>query len=356
MTEMVKSQINDNKSGDKKVYIEVLRGLATIAVVFLHVVMTLVANYSVEEIGVYNYAIFNDCYMLVKWAVPCFIMITGALLLNPKKELNEKKIKKYIVRMIMVLATFGVAYALMELIFNAKTFSVRFILKAIINTLEGKSWSHMWYIYLLIGLYLLTLPLRKIIANCTTREMKRIIIMLIVGNFLIPSINSVMGTEFETYMLVSEYITYYLVGYYITADNFRFSTLKVLFVLVSSVGFLVISETISLLVAHKQFPLNHQTQNIFTFIMAISVFIFVKQICESKNVVLKSGVRAICKYSFAIYLVHPFFINVIYKVIGFTPLSIPIFLGIIILDISVFALSFIAAVILKKIPVIKTIV
>ena len=60
---MVKSQINDNKSGEKKVYIEVLRGLATIAVVFLHVVMTLVANYSVEEIGVYNYAIFNDCLL-----------------------------------------------------------------------------------------------------------------------------------------------------------------------------------------------------------------------------------------------------------------------------------------------------
>ena len=357
MTAIIETTIGNNKpGGGKKAYIEVLRSLATIAVVFLHIVMTLVANYTAEEIGVYNYAIFNDCSMLVKWAVPCFIMITGSLLLNPAKEVSEDKIKKYILRMALVLATFGVAYALMELVFTEKTFNVIFVLRAFINTLEGKSWSHMWYVYLLIGLYLITIPLRKIVANCNQNELERMLALLVIGNFVIPSINGVFGSKFETYMLVSEYITYYLAGYYISITNRRISSLKVLIALVVSASTLVVSETASLFVTHESFALNHQTQNVFTFVMATSVFTIVKQLCESKGVVLQSGTKAICKYSFAIYLVHPFFINLIYKVIGFTPLSIPIFLGIAILDICVFSLSFLTAIILKKIPVIKKIV
>lgn len=358
MAEMVESSITLNDSGgtNKKAYIEILRCLATIAVVFLHIVMTLVANCTIDEIGVYNYAIFNDCYMLVKWAVPCFIMITGSLLLNPEKNISEDKIKKYIVRMVLVLATFGVIYALMELVFSEKTFRVIFIFHAVINTLQGKSWSHMWYVYLLIGLYLMTIPLRKIVVSCTQNEIERILALLVVGNFVIPSINYAFGMKFETYMLVSEYITYYLAGYYISITHRRISQKKIALILVAATGFLVISETMSLILTHESFGLNHQTQNIFTFVMATSVFILVKQLCEKKGVVLKSGTKAICKYSFAIYLVHPFFINLIYKVIGFTPLSIPIFFGIIILDVGVFALSFCTAVILKKFPIIRNIV
>ena len=72
---------------EKVTYIEYIRVFAAVAVVFLHIVMTLPNNYSVAELGVFNYTVFSDCYMLVKWAVPCFIMVSGALLLNPQKRL-----------------------------------------------------------------------------------------------------------------------------------------------------------------------------------------------------------------------------------------------------------------------------
>ena len=82
---------------EKITYLEHMRVLATLAVVMIHIVMTLNNNYTIADIGTFNYTVFSDCYMLVKWAVPCFLMISGTLLLNPKKEIDVSKIKSYIV-------------------------------------------------------------------------------------------------------------------------------------------------------------------------------------------------------------------------------------------------------------------
>lgn len=46
--------------GAKLPYIEYIRVFAALAVVFLHIVMTLNNNYTVEELGVFNYTVFSD--------------------------------------------------------------------------------------------------------------------------------------------------------------------------------------------------------------------------------------------------------------------------------------------------------
>lgn len=345
-----------NTVGEKQVYFEVLRALATFAVVFLHIVMTLVANYSVDEIGASNYAIFNGCYMLVKWAVPCFIMITGALLLNPLKTVDYSKIKGYVTRMLLILCTFGVVYSLMELVFSSHSFQIGYLLKAVLLTAEGKSWNHMWYVYLLIGLYLATLPLRYVVNQCSEKELKALFLLLIVGNCVIPTINSVFGIKLENFMLISEYCTYYIAGYYYSTLNKRFKYYQLILVSVLSVAVMIGTEVYSIMVNNTSYPMNHQATDIFTFLLSSAVFLLVKEICEDKKAKMTNVVKVVGKYSFAIYLIHPFFINLIYKVIGFTPLSINIWIGILVLYCVVAGLSFFAAVMIKKVPFIKKIV
>lgn len=91
----------------KTVFYEYLRILATIAVVANHVCSGLFNNFTIEELGRIDAAFLHATYTLVSWAVPVFLMITGSLLLNPSKELGLKKIKGYILRMVVVLFTFG---------------------------------------------------------------------------------------------------------------------------------------------------------------------------------------------------------------------------------------------------------
>ena len=150
---------------EKIKYIECLRSLATFAVVFIHICMTLPANYSKVELGLFNYSFFECGYMLACWAVPIFIMITGALLLDPQRTITLSKIKKYVKRMAVILIIFGGVYALMELVFNEKKFVLSMISKAIFNVVEEKSWGHLWYIYTLIGLYIVTIPLSAVLKN-----------------------------------------------------------------------------------------------------------------------------------------------------------------------------------------------
>ena len=215
----IENRVESLEPKRKIAYFENLRAAATIAVVFLHITMTQVANYSAEELGVRNYIIFNDCYILVKWAVPCFIMISGALLLNPERNVTYSKIARYIKRMMGVLLTFGIGFAFLEMVFTEKNITISMVPRAFLNTFQGQSWSHMWYIYMLIGLYLVTIPLRYITAKVSMRELEGILLVLITGVFLIPSINTVFGVSLETYMLVSEYVVWYLLGYYLSVTE-----------------------------------------------------------------------------------------------------------------------------------------
>lgn len=344
-----------NKVGGKLVYIEYIRMFATIAVVFLHVAVTLNANHSIDELGVFNYSVFCACHRLVTWAVPCFVMVSGALLLNPAKNVTFAKVSIYISRMFGVLLTFGIVYSLMELVFSQRTVSAGMLFKAILNTAEGHSWSHLWYVYMLISLYLITMPLRFVIERLKRKELHLALCVLIAGNFIIPSINSVLGLELRNYMILDNYATYYLLGYYLSTCEWKKASIPAT-TAIAITALSMIMEMYSLHYHGTTYPLNHTVGSIFELIQSVSCFMLVRVICEAKNQQQGKVCRMISEYSFGIYLIHPFFINLIYKVIGFTPLSIPVALGIPALFAVIFVLSLLGTAVLKKIPLIKNIV
>lgn len=343
-----------NMRGNKEAYIELLRAVATIAVFFLHINMTLVANYSIDEIGVWSYAIFNDCYIMVKWAVPCFIMISGALLLNPSRNVTYEKIKKYIIRMALVLLTFGVFYAFTELFFETRRISITIVLKSVLNMLQGQSWSHMWYVYMLIGLYLITMPLRYVMDKVTEKELEGMVIGLALGLFIVPSINTVFSLKLENYMLISEYIGWYVIGYYLSVTKKNWVKLAIPIAIVSVI-LMIGLENISLFQRNESFLLNHQTKNVLTLGLGMSVFVLVKSIVRVVDYKEGAFCRIICENSFAIYLIHPFWINLIYKVFKITPLSFPIYIGIPVLFLVVFIMSLISGAVVRNIPLIRKI-
>lgn len=88
--------------------------------------------------------------VIVRWAVPCFIMMSGTLLLDPERKIDTNKVNRYIIRMLIVLVTFGFVFCIIETYVGDRSRSVsHLILTSLVNLLEGKSWSHMWYIWLL---------------------------------------------------------------------------------------------------------------------------------------------------------------------------------------------------------------
>ena len=112
---------------EKKIeWITSLRAIACLAVVMIHVIEGWI---KAENVKIINNIIYTgggvinrnrwllDCVIfrtIIRFAVPCFIMITGCLLLNPKRNVTVDKIKIYLKRILLVLATFGFAFAFIE--------------------------------------------------------------------------------------------------------------------------------------------------------------------------------------------------------------------------------------------------
>ena len=342
-----------NKLNDKKVYIEYIRAFAAITVVLLHIVMTLPANYSVRELGELNSAIFNGVYMPTRWAVPCFVMVSGALLLDPKKNLPIEKIWKYIKRMLFVLLIFGTGFALMELVFSEKKVAITMLFKAMLNVAEGKSWSHLWYLYVLIALYIITIPLKYAVEKMSRKELNALLCTLIAGNFVIPFINAVVGTQIKELMILTEYATYYLLGYWLATSEWQPGKLIIVPAIIVT-AIMITTDCWFIFNCGTVFELNHQSKDLLTLIQASSVFLFFKS-CFVQKKEYGVTIRNICDCSFAIYIIHPFWINLLYKVFNFTPLSMPIWLGILVLFTIVFSLSFATAAVLKRVPFFKKI-
>ena len=297
-------------------YIEWLRVIAAFAVVGIHITMTQPNNYSVTQIGTSNYLILTSVYALVQWAVPVFLMISGGLLLH-SQSITLDKVKKYIIRMGCVLLLFGTAYALMELVFDERTISLSMVYKAFIMTLEGKSWSHLWYLYVLIGIYIVLIPLKKFVDHSEKKEIYALIVALFFGNFVIPTVNILFELNIKNLMVLTQYITYFMIGYVLAqAPTTKRGGVFWITIYAVTVILKIIIQCVAVIKTGEGSDL-FLNDRFFTLFQAIAVYMFFMKVADGRK--LNRFIKSIGTCSFGIYLIHPFFINLLYKMLKITP-------------------------------------
>ena len=151
------------------------------AIVLLHTVNG-ARVYHIDTVSVgESLAAYTVCAMLM-WAVPCFLMVSGALLLDPNREITWGKIfGKYIRRMIVALVIFTAIFTVIRHDPNAGT-------SLISEFFTGLAFNHcmayLWYLYLMIGLYLMMPFYKKVAEKADTRLLDLLILILIVSALL----------------------------------------------------------------------------------------------------------------------------------------------------------------------------
>lgn len=346
-------------------YIDWLRIISALAVIGIHITITQPNNYSVQEIGKDNYIILTCVYTLIQWAVPIFLMISGNLLLHSNK-ITFAKVKKMTIRMGAVLILFGSVFALLEQVFERKTLEIGMLPNSILLTLQQKSWTHLWYLYVLIGIYLILVPLKKFVDNSSNKEICIFMAILVAGNFIIPTFNIAFGTKIENYMLFTLYVTYVLLGYTIgglrVEENDREK--NVIDTMTNRggvwIGLWLLASIIKIIVQYANVVRCGEGaalilgDRIFTMIQALSVFCLFKKYMDAVHV--GKLAKSISRCSFGIYLIHPFFINLLYKMMNITPTNFPLLgigFAIPLLWLLVFILSWGGTFIMLKIPVLN---
>lgn len=258
-------------------------------------------------------------------------MISGFLLLNPQKEIGLDKIRRYLLRMIAVLASFGLFYCLIETAASEGISNpAGMILVSIKNLFEGKSWSHMWYVYMLIGLYLLTPLLRIFVREADDRTACVTLAALFAFTILRPTLNALFKLELDEILAVTApYPFYYLAGYYL--GRMRISgKVRALALLTGLAG--IIAMLILEMRGYIEMPTN---TNAFIALYSMAVFATAKDSQLMLRISGHSMIRALSKYSFGIYLTHDFFLNLFYKGFQTCPDILPTGIG----ELAFFALA-----------------
>ena len=161
----------------RKVYCDYLRLVATFAVVFIHVAAS---NWSNVDVNGMQWQVFNIYDSLVRWGVPIFVMISGALFLNRDVPI-QKIYSKYVLRMVIAFVSWSLFYAIL----TTDTFKHGLIysLKSHIGTLVTGHY-HMWFVLMIIGLYMCIPFMKKIVSDEIV--MKYFLKLSFIFAFLIP--------------------------------------------------------------------------------------------------------------------------------------------------------------------------
>ena len=242
------------------------------------------------------------------WAVPVFLMITGALLLNPEKDISYKECFLYARRVLLALVLFGTIFALFMMVGSHQSINIG---KALLDVFEGKSFAHLWYLYVLIGIYL-TLPVFKGFINSAPRETIEILLLvLFVFNF-IASMAKAAGHATGFSVPITWPVFYLILGYYCRKFDTVLFKYRYLILMVSALVLGIIAYQNPIL---DNLWLGYNSPVVA--LMAMSIFIIFMNI-DVKQSTLLWRIDRLC---FCVYLIHPLFIQATYRVLKITPMK-----------------------------------
>ena len=341
------------------VYMDVLRVIACFSVIMIHSS----AYYVVKDIGSFNFWVGNIFDGLARIGVPLFVMISGALMLDKNYQFSTQKIIKHIIRMIVFFVFWSALYCIFNIVGSIiiEHESID-ITKIIVSLIKGH--YHLWFVYLIIGLYLIV-PLLRLWVNDTNKKyVEYFIILSIIFTYIIPQIISI-GSNYSNLFehindiierklslkYVGGFTTYFILGWYI--NNYELKNKRIIYilglfgVLITIMGTYILSNTTGkALQMYGNLYINVLFQTVADFVIIKDKF---------KNMHTNNIINSISKYSLGIYAIHALIVTIMYRIIekvniDFALINIPV------VFIVSFVFAYLISFILSKIPVLKKVV
>ena len=271
--------------------IDIIRIFAFVFIVFLH---TLNRQFGVD--------VWMGGYAIISIGVNLFIMISGYLLLD-KTEKAIVFFKKRILNILPLFLVFNIIY-----IYFGKI--------PIMPILKGKaiSASHFWYIYMILGLYLLTPWLQKVLKYAE-KETLFVVFLWFLCNILNPYLRyfNLAEIPFSNFPLTG-FIGYYILGYFVKKyDNKVKRASFILIIVIYALGFLLsfLSTKYVLAVTGKRVSDFFDKNSLGTFIMTLSFFVFWCKFNFSKR---DRIIKIVADSTYFAFLVHLIVLNFVIKI------------------------------------------
>ena len=339
---------------------DLLRVVAAFLVVLIHV----------TSIGIQDAPVSSKlwCVSMVlnsisRWSVPVFFMISGMFLLNPEYNVPLKKLyRKNISRIALCIVVWGFFYSLLDQ-YQYGGLSLKSPFVAVYGILTDNTGYHLWFLYTLLALYIATPTLRVFTANASEGQVRYAVAVWFVFCVCFGAVNR-MASAFldidgflpDGAVVIVGSAGYYLLGYYLHRYPIPGKLVPVLYVL-SAACFCAIP------VLNVCFPRAgiqvgfSEWMGIGSFAIASGVFVFASRLREE---VLPerfcNTVRWFSDRSFGIYLIHVFYVSLIFRILNSGILNIVPELSVLGGTIVIFLLSSMTSSVFNRIKGLKQLV
>jgi surface polysaccharide O-acyltransferase-like enzyme len=205
----------DKQNSSSVIPVDLIRVVGILAVIICHASVYAI-NSPMFNPTVLQWCMVNVYQSIGHLGVPLFIMLTGALLLAPsKKDENMSSFfKKRFSRVGLPFLFWGFAYFIWDFYVENYPVTSAFIISGI---LRGP-YIIFWYLYMLVGLYLLTPMLRVMVAHFTEKLFKYFMIIWFIGVALIPLIS--LASNGQIFLDTNVFVIPLCIGYFVLGAYF----------------------------------------------------------------------------------------------------------------------------------------
>lgn len=358
-------------------WVDLLKIIACFLVVFSHNCDPYVAVFDSDR-STFLAGVFSGS--LTRSSVPLFVMMTGVLLLPTTRTMSQFY-RRRIGRILPPLILWSAALPLLYYLYinriplstnpaiNPADYTLFETLRRAVTFIFNFNYTTtpLWYLYMLIGLYLIIPLLNAWLVQATRKELRLFLSVWFITLFIpyIKMFAPVLGyagnygnmgifgicdwNEYGTFYYISGFIGYLVLAYYLVTYPLKISLAKTLLYGISLflIGYAITS--FGFIEVQRYYPGNYAYLEIIWFFTGINVFmmtlpIFV--IIQKLPVHPNKWLTRAASLTFGIYLCHFFFVQVGYDML--TPLTLPVPVKIILGAIFAFSVSAILVAVMKQ--------
>ncbi len=339
--------------------VDLIRSVAIFLVILLHLSIEPVAvPTNMINLAWWSSDFFNS---IARPCVPLFVMLTGYLLLQPSKVNEPLKVffKKRWARIGLPFIFWGAVFLIWLVIFDKATLSWNYIVTAM---LQGP-YVTFWYLYMLVGLYLLTPILRVFVAYASDNIMKLLLVVWFVGSGLVP-LGYVFGYSLNNNVFVLPgWIGYFLLGAYLPKIKMKPRRWRLFALLAVGFAWTMIASALMQIYPGPEtyYFYDYLTANVI--VASVSLFLLLTSVpvasFEKIPASAKRLIHIIGKTTLPVYLFHMILVEAFEKgLFGFTlnimslnPIIMTPLLAVIVLFISLGGV-----VAMKQVPILRRII
>lgn len=334
----------------KNYNIEILRALSCVLVLAIHVSNYYCRGYSEITGGEFVFSVIIDTF--ARLSVPCFFMVSGALLVGRDENLPHHAAR--IKRFFAILIFWNLVYYFHNIFYMG---TEEHLWKLIYEPME----AHLWYLYAMIPIYLV-LPFFQIMFRGMNVKLDRAFMVLSLAMIFIMYLSTFTSEElyFDIPLIGDRsYAVYFVAGYMVQKYRKRIRQPGWMFLML-----FLITNMVNII---GTIAISHQTGDFFERLLeygnplifggSVAFFIWILQM-QDGSIALSEGTK---KYmdvfgpcTLGIYLIHILFLDNFKKYVDVTDLSAWVAIPVVV--VGLLLISYAGVYVIRKIPYLRNVV